>query len=93
VNYLLQLGATEHADDIERPFAADKIDVQAVGNWNTIMAEYGIAGRGIVSPELAAKRPFDEFLARRARVEEPPPPPPAAPPKTRRYKHRKRRSR
>lgn len=63
ISYLLDVQAREAADVIERAFAANRVDIQAIGNWNDVRQELGVEGLGLVSPELAAARPDPFFGA------------------------------
>lgn len=53
VSHLLDLKATETAEVIERAFAANRVELDIVGNWNTVRAQLGVAGLGLVPTELA----------------------------------------
>jgi len=55
IDYLLDLNAKESADLIEGAYAADGVDEQVVGNWDTVRRELGVEGLGLV-PESKAKR-------------------------------------
>ena len=61
ISYLLDVQAREKADLIERAFAANRVDIQAIGNWNDVRRELGVEGRGLVPPKLAAARPEPFF--------------------------------
>jgi len=50
---LLELKATEAAEVIERAFAADRVEVGVVGNWNMVRQELGVPGLGLVPEHLA----------------------------------------
>lgn len=70
ISYLLDVHAREAADVIERAFAANRVDVQAIGNWNDVRQELGVEGQGLVSPELASARGelFTAFAEAAARI-------------------------
>ena len=61
VTYLVDLAATESAETIERAYAADRVDVFAVGNWNEARRLLGVEGLGLVPEQLATKRPSPFF--------------------------------
>ncbi len=53
VSYLLDLGATESADAIERAFAEDRVNAWFMGNWNEVRQEYNLPSTGRVPADLA----------------------------------------
>lgn len=55
ISFLLGLKATESADVIERAFAADRVDLTILGNWNEVRKELGVEGRGLVPESLASE--------------------------------------
>ena len=48
---LVELRATEAAEPIERAFAADRIDVGMMGDWDQVRKELGVEGLGLEMPE------------------------------------------
>jgi len=62
VSYLMQLGATDAAESIERAYAADRVDVGVVGNWNKVRQELGVDGLGLVPEDLAGQRAWPLIL-------------------------------
>ena len=56
VTYLLEIEATEAAALIERAYAADRVDVAVVGNWNAVRRELGVNGLELVPEHLARQR-------------------------------------
>lgn len=56
ISYLVDLHATEHAEIIERAFAANKVDLMVRGNWNQLKKEMGIPGLGLCPEHLADQR-------------------------------------
>lgn len=56
ISNLLDLRATEGALLIERAFAADRVDLGVVGNWNHVRKELGVPGTGLVPAKLANAR-------------------------------------
>ena len=56
VCFLLELKATEAAEEIERAYAADRVDVSVIGPWKTARQELGVEGLGLVPEHLASQR-------------------------------------
>lgn len=56
VSYLLDRGASESAESIERAYAAGRVDITVVGNWNTVREELGVKGLGLVTENEANRR-------------------------------------
>jgi hypothetical protein len=48
---LVELQAAEAAEPIERAFAANRIDVAMVGNWERVRQELGVVGLGLSMPK------------------------------------------
>lgn len=48
---LVELYAVESAETIERAFAADLLDVGAIGDWEVIRRDLGVEGLGLKMPE------------------------------------------
>ena len=55
IGALSKLRARNAADVIERAYADDRVDIESIGNWNTLRAEMGIEDHGLVPEHLASK--------------------------------------
>jgi len=55
------VAADEIAEVIERGYATGHVDTIICGNWNTVRAELGVEGLGLVPEESASRRPFAQF--------------------------------
>jgi len=48
---LVELGAVEAAESIERAFSANRLDVAVIGNWENVRKELGVEGLGLPMPD------------------------------------------
>jgi len=48
---LVALRAVEAAEDIERAFAEDRVDVGMIGDWEMVRRELGVQGQGLEMPK------------------------------------------
>ena len=51
VTYLLDLGATDSAELMERAYADDQVNESIVGGWGEVRGKLGVAGTGLASDE------------------------------------------
>ena len=61
---LLDLGATSAAEEIERAFSENHIDVAMCGDWNDVRQQLGVEGIGLPMPEV----PYNSFKQTRSKL-------------------------